>query len=232
MSMSKKCLAIGHRGAKGLYPENTLGSIRTAMDLGVDMVEIDVHVCRTGEVVVIHDDRLERTTDGTGYVHARSLDYLRQLNAGRGEKVPTLREVLDLIDRRIAVNVELKGRGTLGPVLRILQEYVREKGWVPEQFILSTFMRKKLKRLARLNSRFRIGALLAYRPWGFLSFAKNVGAYSVHLNVNLVNPRIIEQAQRLGLKVYVWTVNQESEIKQIRQFGADGIFSDYPDRLG
>ncbi|MBZ0167313.1 MAG: glycerophosphodiester phosphodiesterase [Candidatus Omnitrophica bacterium] len=229
--MSKDCLAIGHRGAKGLYPENTLGSVRTAMDLGVDMVEIDVHVCRTGEVVVMHDDRLERTTDGTGYVRTRSLEYLQTLNAGQGEKVPTLREVLDLIDRRIAVNVELKGRGTLGPVLRILQEYVCEKGWVPEQFILSTFMRKKLKRLARLNSKFRIGALLAYRPWGFLAFAKNVGAYSVHLNVNLVNPRIIEQAQRLGLKVYVWTVNQERDIKQIKEFGADGIFSDYPDLL-
>ncbi len=229
--MGHKIIAIGHRGAKGLYPENTLGSVQMAMDAGVDMVEIDVHVCATGEVVVIHDERLERTTNGTGYVRHKPLSYLKGLDAGRGEQIPTLCEVLERIDRRIAVNIELKGHGTLGPVLHTLQEFIRDRGWAPEQFIVSTFMRKKLKRLARSHPGVRIGALLAYRPWGFIAFAREIGAYSVHLNLRVASPALVREAQAAGMKVFVWTVNDPDDIARMTNLGVDGIFSDFPDRL-
>src|SRR5271154_4385560 len=124
-------LCIGHRGAKGLEPENTLRSIRKALDLGVDGVEVDVYLAG-GQLVVIHDDTLERTTNGRGRVEAQSFDYLRSLDAGMGEKIPTLREVFDTVNRRAFINVELKGGNTAEPVFELIEEYAGGKGWVRE----------------------------------------------------------------------------------------------------
>ena len=116
-------LCIGHRGAKGLEPENTLRSVRKALDLGVDGVEIDVYLAG-GQLVVIHDETLERTTNGRGLVEEQSFDYLRSLDAGMGEKIPTLREVFDTVNRRAFINVELKGSGTAEPVFALVGEYL------------------------------------------------------------------------------------------------------------
>ena len=100
---------VGHRGAAGHEPENTLRSFRKALDLGADMVELDVHLCGTGELVVIHDETVDRTTDGSGSVRDMPFHELRGLDAGKGERIPTLREVLDLLEGRAGVNIELKG---------------------------------------------------------------------------------------------------------------------------
>ncbi|MGE0266842.1 MAG: glycerophosphodiester phosphodiesterase [Candidatus Omnitrophota bacterium] len=229
--MTTPILRIGHRGAQGYAPENTLKSIRKAIELGVDMIEVDVHSCRTSEILVIHDEKLERTTNGSGYVRQKTLAYIKSLDAGEGEQVPTLTEVLDLIDKRVALNIELKGKYTLKPVLKIIDHYVHAKGWAYEHFIVSTFMRKKLKRLAKLHPKVRIGALLAYHPFGFIKFAKRIKAFSVHLNAKLADPKIIREAQKNGLKVYVWTVNEKEDIERLKKIGVDGIFSDFPDRI-
>lgn len=230
--MSAALLKIGHRGAQGYAPENTLKSIRKALELGVDMVEIDVHSCRDPQIIVIHDEKLERTTNGSGYVRQKTLAYIKSLNAGEGEQVPTLTEVLDLIDKRVAVNIELKGKFTLHPVLKVIDHYVQQKGWSYDHFIVSTFMRKKLKRLAKMHPKVRIGALVAYHPFGFIKFAKRIKAFSVHLNAKLADPKIIRDAKMNGLKVYVWTVNEKDDIERLKKLGVDGIFSDFPDRIG
>ncbi len=109
-------LRIGHRGAAGHEPENTLLSLNKAVELGCDMTEIDVHVCASGEVVVIHDEEVYRTTNGTGFVSQMSLDALKALDAGKGESIPTLEEVLSALKGRIQLNIELKGEGTPVPV--------------------------------------------------------------------------------------------------------------------
>lgn len=229
--MMEQFLKIGHRGAQGYAPENTLKSIRKAIDLGVDMIEIDVHACRSGEIIVIHDEKLERTTSGSGLVRKKPLAYIKTLDAGEGERVPTLEEVLNVIDKRVALNIELKGKFTLKPVLKIIDHYVHTKGWTYEHFIVSTFMRKKLKRLAKLHPKVRMGALLSYHPFGFIKFAKKIKAYSVHLNLNVTDPKIVAAAKKLGMKVYVWTVNEPQDIELLKKMGVDGIFSDYPDRI-
>lgn len=229
--MTTPLLKIGHRGAKGHAPENTLKSIRKAIELGADMIEIDVHTCATGEIVVIHDDTLEGTTSGKGLVRKKPLDYIKTLDAGEGERVPTLEEVLDVIDKRAALNIELKGRNTLRPVLKIIDHYVHTKGWTYEHFIVSAFMRRKLKRLAKLHPKVRIGALLAHHPFGFIKFAQKINAYAVHLNLNVTDPKIIAEAKKQGMKVYVWTVNEKDDIELLKKMGVDGIFSDYPDRI-
>ena len=117
--MNNQFLCFGHRGAMGHVPENTLKSIQRALDIGVDYIEIDVYLVED-KLIVIHDDRLERTTDGEGYVVDKKLDYLRSLDAGEGQKIPLLEEVLDLINGRTGLNIELKGENTAVPVLNMI----------------------------------------------------------------------------------------------------------------
>ncbi len=149
---------IGHRGAKGLEPENTLRSIRRALDLGVDGVEIDVYFV-DGQLVVIHDDTLERTTNGRGRVEEQSFDYLRSLDAGKGEKIPTLCEVFETVNRRAFINIELKGRNTAMPVFELIEEYCDSKGWKKEDFLVSSFDHREL---GKLKSRgIRLGPLFS-----------------------------------------------------------------------
>ena len=130
-------LCIGHRGAKGLLPENTLPSFEHAINVGCDWVELDVyHV--DGELLVIHDKSVERTTNGKGLVSELSFDEIRALDAGGGHSVPTLQEVIDLVDRRCRINVELKGPATAKPVSDLLSRYCLTE-WTPRDFLLSSF---------------------------------------------------------------------------------------------
>src|SRR3990167_11327492 len=129
-------LKIGHRGACGYAPENTLKSFQRAIDLGVDMIELDVQLCKSGELVVIHDDTVNRTTDGSGFVKKIKLKNLKKLDAGEEERIPTLEEILNLVDRRVKVNIELKGPKTAKPVLKLIDEYIKTKGWNIDDFII------------------------------------------------------------------------------------------------
>lgn len=224
-------LKIGHRGACGYEPENTLSSFSRALQLGVDMVELDVHICRTGETVVIHDSRLERTTNGNGDVALKSLDELKSLDAGGGERIPLLTEVLDLVNMSTVVNIELKGEGTACSVDRIVRSCINEKGWSPESFLVSSFDHYELKAFSALNPEIRLGALTAGIPIGYAEFAHALGAFSVNLSREFINSTFIHDAHNRGLKVLVYTVNEPDEIRRIREMGVDGIFSNFPDRL-
>ena len=132
-------LCIGHRGAKGYMPENTLPSFQYAMDLGCDWLELDVYSVED-ELLVIHDKRVDRTTDGHGLIEELKLDYLRSLDAGNGAKIPTLTEVLDLVNGKCGINVELKGRNTALPVSELLSNYA----WSAEKVLLSSFDHEEL----------------------------------------------------------------------------------------
>src|SRR3989344_9380836 len=121
-------LKIGHRGACGYAPENTLKSFQRAIDLGVDAIELDVQLCKSGELIVMHDNTVDRTTDGSGFIKKLKLKDLKKLDAGEGERIPTLEEVLNLVDRRVKVNIELKGPKTAKPALKLIDEYIKKKG--------------------------------------------------------------------------------------------------------
>ena len=153
-------LKIGHRGAMGHEPENTLCSFQKALELGVDMIELDVYVLKTGELVVIHDDKVDRTTNGHGYVIDKSFKEIRSLDAGQGEKIPTLNEVFGLVDKKVPINVELKGEGTAIPVAKLIEQYINDKGWTEEHFLVSSFDHPELKKFKELKPNIRIGALI------------------------------------------------------------------------
>jgi len=229
--MSQNFAKIGHRGAAGYEPENTLLSFKKALDLGVDAIELDVYVCKTGELVVIHDDKINRTTNGNGYVVEKTFEELRSLDAGQGEKIPTLKEVLDLVDKKVIVNIELKGVDTANPVSKLIDRYIGEKGWTKDNFIVSSFNHPELKKFNLLNPKIKIGALLTGIPIDYAEFAQKLNAYSVNLSIEFINQEFVDDAHKRGLKVFVWTANDLDDINRIKALGVDGIFSNFPDRL-
>jgi glycerophosphoryl diester phosphodiesterase len=221
---------FGHRGARGYEPENTLRSVRKALALGADGIEVDVYWVDQ-HLVVIHDDTLGRTTDGVGPVAEKSFGYLRSLDAGKGECIPTLPEVFDAVNRRAVINVELKGPGTTEPVVQLIQEYVQSQRWRYEDFLVSSFDLAQIEIVRQLLPEIRTGALIEKVPPGLAAFAERAGAWSLHPGKRCVTPELVVDAHRRGLKVYVYTINRLAEIASIAALGVDGVFTDYPDRV-
>jgi glycerophosphoryl diester phosphodiesterase len=227
--MTNELLCFGHRGAMGHAPENTLISVERALALGVDWIEVDVHRV-DGRLVVFHDDRLERTTNGSGYLAEHSFEYLRSLDAGEGQRVPTLEEVFDTVAGRCGLNVELKGPGTAEPVVRLVEERLRS-GWRIEQILISSFNHRELRRVRELSPALRIGALLVGLPVDDAAFAAALGCYSAHLSVEFIDQAFVADAHRRGLKVFVFTTDDPRDIARMREIGVDGVFTNYPDRV-
>lgn len=224
-------LCIGHRGASGHEPENTLRSIRRALELGADGIEIDVRLL-DGELIVFHDSRLDRTTNGKGSLSRVPFERLRELDAGAGERVPTLREVLQEVARRAFVNIELKGRKTARPVVAMIEEFVRDLGWRYEDFLVSSFHRRELRDVRLVGSpAIPLGLLLA-RPTRFYPRAARLfGVYSINPAVRYVTPKLVAEAHCQGWKVFPYTVNTPADIQRMRDCGVDGVFCDFPERV-
>lgn len=216
-------LCIGHRGAKGHRPENTLPSFEYALEIGCDWIELDVYLV-AGELVVIHDKRVDRTTNGKGRVEELPLEYLRSLDAGDGARIPTLIEVLDLVDDRCGVNVELKGKNTAHAVSDVLASY----HWSREHFLLSSFNHQEL---AKSDPRYPRGALFEGPTKNHWQQAEELNAWSVNFHLPHVTPALVKEAQLRGYKVLVYTVNEINDIQRMLNCNVDGIFSDYPDRV-
>jgi glycerophosphoryl diester phosphodiesterase len=223
-------LIIGHRGACGYEPENTLRSMRKALELGVGMVEFDVYCCKSGELVVIHDETVDRTTNGHGYVWGMTLAELKALDAGQGEQIPTLQELLDCVDKKCAVNIELKGAGTALPVAEAIEHAMADHGWAKEQFCVSSFNHQELLKFHQQSPGVAIGALYDGIPLNYAAFAEPLGASTVNLCVDFIDREFVEDAHRRGLEVYVWTVNSEADTRRMAELGVDGLFTNYPDK--
>lgn len=225
-----RLFCFGHRGAAGHEPENTLRSVRKALDLGADGIEVDVHFV-DGELIVIHDDTLQRTTNGSGSITRKSFSELRALNAGFGERIPTLAEVFETVAHRALINVELKGPNTATPVAALIEDHVRQHGWRWEEFIVSSFDHAPLKLASELAPNLRVATLIKSVPRGQAAFAEALGAYAVNPSKRCVTPALVTDAHLRGLKVFVYTINEPKEIAQMAALGVDGVFSDFPDRV-
>lgn len=225
---SPPLICIGHRGARGHEPENTLRSVRRALDLGAQGIEIDVRLV-DGELVVLHDATLHRTTNGRGFAGRKTFAQLRALDAGAGECIPTLREVCETVARRAFLNIELKGRRTAAPVQALIAEYVARHGWTHADFLVSSFLRSELRAIT--DPRVPI-ALLLTRPSRLYAFnARRVRAVAVHPALRFVTARFVADAHQRGLKVFVHTVNQPGDLARMRALGVDGVFTDFPERV-
>jgi glycerophosphoryl diester phosphodiesterase len=221
---------FGHRGARGHEPENTLRSVSKALALGAHGIEVDVYWADR-HLIVIHDDTLDRTTDGAGPVAEKTFAQLRSFDAGKGERIPTLAEIFDTVNRRAVINVELKGPATAEPVVRLIKEYVQERCWHYEDFLVSSFDLAQIETAKQLLPEIRTGALIYNVPPGLAAFAERAAAWSLHPGKHCVTPELVADAHRRGLKVFVYTINQPAEIAAMAALGVDGVFTDYPDRV-
>jgi glycerophosphoryl diester phosphodiesterase len=215
-------LLIGHRGAAGLEPENTLRSFLRAAEFGVAAVELDVRACG-GQLVVLHDDRVDRTTNGKGALADFTLEALRALDAGQGERIPLLAEVFAALPHEIGINVELKDHGLAGPLLDFLA------GADDRAVLVSSFYHDELKALRRLRPDIRIAPLFQRQSRTMLAVAEAVDAWAVNINRQMTSRELIDEAHEAGLRVLVYTVNDAGEAERLRDWGVDGLFTDRPD---
>ncbi len=224
-------LKIGHRGAKGFVAENTLESFQKALDLGVDAVELDVHVCASGELVVFHDFTVDRMTNGSGEVHKLTLTQLKKLKVSSKFEIPTLDEVFDLIDRKCWINVELKGHETAQPTVELLEKYISEKGWQNDDFIVSSFQKEELEKVHALNPNINLGILTQASVEQALEWADQLSAKAIHPHFSLLTEENCIEAQEKGYQIFTWTVNHEEDVHRLQHYKINGIISDFPDRL-
>ena len=220
-------LCIGHRGAMGYEPENTLRSIAKALEIEVDAVEIDVYNVE-GQLIVIHDRDLSRTTNGKGYIEDCSLTYLRSLDAGKGERIPTLKEVVDRVDRQAKINIELKGSNTAELVVRLILKYIKQ-GWSYEDFIISSFNHYELNRVKAIDPNLKTGMLIYGLPWGYIGIAQKLSADIVISGLDYVDAKLVAAVHQKNLQAWVYTVNRPQDIITMKELGVDGIFTNYPD---
>jgi glycerophosphoryl diester phosphodiesterase len=225
----KPFTVLAHRGARGHAPENTLAAFDKAVALGARWIELDVQL-HDGQLWVFHDQRLERCTDGTGWLVDHTAAALRALDAGGGEKIPFLREVLHHLRGRVNLNVELKtGDGTAAAVATALRAAFAH-GWKPEQFLVSSFHLPELRDFKRRIPEIPLGVLLCGVPLNLAAAATELGAQAVSLDRDFADPALIADAQARGMKVFVFTVNEREDIARYRAAGLDGVFTDFPER--
>lgn len=229
--MNAKTLNIGHRGAKGHIAENTLESVKRAMELGVDGVEVDVFKCKSGEIVVIHDETVNRTTNGKGKVKGFTLEELKSFVIEGKYKIATLQEVLDLLDANYMLNIELKGTNTAGSVNKIILDYIKNRGWNKDQFIISSFRWDELRDFYKLNPEIPIGILTEEDPLKATNIAREVNAVAIHPYFKYLNKKVVDSIHDEGLKVYTWTVNKPEDIQKMLVAGVDAIITDFPERV-
>ena len=215
-------MIMGHRGAAALEPENTLLSISRAMEVGVDAVEIDVRLSKDKEIVVIHDSTVDRTTNGTGPVAGYALKEIKKLDAGKGETIPTLQEVVDLIGNKVTLVIELKEEGTEKGVVELIQ---RNKLY-DNAYVIS-FWHRLVRTVKEMDSRIKTGVLIVGCPVD-ASVATNASADALVMRYNFLDKKFVETAHKEGLKVFIWNIDDRDLLKPFVDMRVDGIGSNDP----
>ncbi|GIX47706.1 MAG: glycerophosphoryl diester phosphodiesterase [Candidatus Tectimicrobiota bacterium] len=236
----RSVLVIAHRGAAGECPENTRAAFLRALALGVDMLECDVQCTRDGTVVVIHDARVDRTTDGRGAVAQLSWQELRRLDAGswfapafRGERIPTLEEVLALAAGKARVNVEIKVNGTQTPRPLLAQrvaEVIRRSGY-GHGVVVSSFDAEVLAAFRDCCPEVALALLSRRCPREAPALLERLGAQALHLSKYGVSAGLLASLRAAGIPVRVFTVDKAREMRRLLGWGVDGIFTNHPARL-
>ncbi|MDH5816347.1 MAG: glycerophosphodiester phosphodiesterase family protein [Candidatus Nezhaarchaeota archaeon] len=217
---------IAHRGASAYEPENTLRAIRRALDLGADMVEVDVRATRDGHIVVIHDATVDRTTSGRGYVKDMTLEELKRLDAGLGERIPTLQEVISLVKGRAGLVIEIKVPGIEEKVLKIVNDHK-----LHDDVIITSFHHPTLLRVKGLMARVRTGIIIASRPVRPVQLALDAKSDAIFPKYIYLDLEVVEEAHKQSLSVYPWTVDNLEDARLLIEMGVDGIVTNKPDIL-
>ena len=228
--MNTEVLNIGHRGARGHVAENTIASIEKAFELGADGIEIDVFRCKSGEIVLMHDETINRTTNGEGHIEDLNIFQIMQLTVEEAYKVPQLQEVLRMLNGKL-LNIELKGKNTASKVAHILNYYIEKEGLKSEQILISSFDWDELRSFREKNQDIAIGVLTEKDPLQALEVAKELKAKAIHPNHKLLTQENVSAIKEAGFEIFTWTVNEPADIARVKALGVEAIISDYPERV-
>ncbi|MEJ2583866.1 MAG: glycerophosphodiester phosphodiesterase family protein [Robiginitalea sp.] len=215
----------------GYETENTLASVEKALELGVDMIEVDVFQIQSGEIAVFHDERVDRLTNGGGQIEEYNYFDMKRLILDGGHRIPIMQDVLKLVDHRVPINIELKGEGTAGSIHKITSVYSEKQGWKPDQFLISSFNWDELRSYRKLSPVGRIAVLTEGDPLEALEVAAELKAEAINPQHTQLNAENVAKIHEAGYKVYTWTVNDPVEFQRLVSIGVDGVFSDFPDRM-
>ncbi|MFF4117001.1 glycerophosphodiester phosphodiesterase [Streptomyces sp. NPDC001714] len=215
-------LTIGHRGVMGVEPENTLRSFVAAQQAGLDLIELDLHLSKDGALVVMHDAEVDRTTDGTGPIAEKTLEELRGLDAGRGERVPVFEEVLDAV--RTPLQAEIKDVAAA----RALAEVMQRRDLV-SRVEVSSFHDEAVAEIARLVPGVRTALIASRYGTDVVERAQEARAATLCLNIRRLTLEVVEHARKADLRVIGWVVNTQDELRLVRALQLDGATTDYPE---
>lgn len=217
-------IVIAHKGASAYAPENTLLSFRRAYELGAQMIELDVHETLDGQLVCIHDKTVDRTTDGSGEVRNFSYEELMKMDAGDGERIPLLEDVLTFASGKLQVNIELKVIGVEMEVLDLV-----EKTGMNDSIVISSFLHGALSTIKEISSNSATAILIKDKMNDLVQYAVDLEVNAINPDHKLVSTDLVKDAQMHTLRVYPWTVNDTVTMKRLFGIGVDGIITDYPD---
>lgn len=219
-------LKIGHRGASAYEPENTLRSFRKAIELGVDMIELDIRKTKEGTLVVIHDEKVNRTTNGRGFVKSYTFDQIRKLDAGKGEKIPSPEEVIELTEGKCGLVIELKEEGLEEKLIGLIKERKIE-----EKVIVISAYPPFLQTIKTLHPKLQAGIITKKIPSDYLRIAKNLNVEYAFIRKDKLKKEYVDNLHNIGLKVGAWTVDNKRYLKKMLEIGVDAIASNKPDIL-
>jgi len=231
-------LVIAHRGASAYAPENTMPAFEKALELGAEGIELDVHMTADGEIVVIHDHTIDRTSNGKGMVKDLTLDEIKKFDFGswfdpsfEGVSIPTLREVMELLrDWDGLLNIEIKSGPIFYPgIEKKLIDMVKEYGF-NDRVIFSSFNHYSLRDIKSIDPSMKIGLLYMAGLVEPYNYAKSLGAEALHPYYYNIVPEVVEGCKKNGIKLNPFTINDKKEIEMVMKAGVDGIITDYPDR--
>ena len=226
----KEVLIVGHRGASSVSPENTLKAFQKAIELKADYVEFDVRETRDGNLVVTHDEDIKRITGKDGLIKDMTLNELRKLNFGEGEKIPTLQELVELTKNRIGLNCEIVVEGITEKVIHIFREYD-----IIDTTLVSSFIHDELLKIQKLEPYLKLASLeptpgTINVDWGkkkeMIQYCIDNNLYAINPIVMMVDQQFVDFAHANNIKVFPWTVDSKVVIKKLIRLGVDGIITD------
>lgn len=231
--MAKTYLKIAHRGASGYEPENTIRAFEKAIELGADMVELDIHLSKDGHPVVIHNASVDKRTNGAGFVKDLTLAELKKLDAGKGENIPTLQETIDVVKGRCGLYIELKGDNTEKPVVDLVRKNAMQKS-----VIIASFDANKVRRVKELAPELVTAVLVGDKDADWVTIAQAAKADCIHFcweryptPHKLLTDDVMDLAAKHNLKVVIWHEERPEEIQHIAKRNIYGICSNLPDLL-
>jgi len=219
-------IVIAHRGASAYEPENTLRAIKRALELNAKMIEVDVRLSKDEHIIVIHDDSVDRTTNGKRYVKDLMLKELKKLDAGKGERIPTLQEVINAVRKRAILIIEIKVLNIEDSVVKMI-----EKEGIEKEVVITSFYHPILKRIKKIDLIIKTGVIFKCHPVRSAELALNAHANSLFPEHKYISKEMVKEAHKHDLEIYPWTIDDLDRANQLIEMGVDGIVTNKPDIL-